>query len=199
MELSKVPCTQAFEAPSTPSVDSLTSPSSALSTPRNHLKILKKKGTWTQAEDSQVQSLVSKLGAKHWTIIANFLPGRNGKQCRERWHNHLNPTINSSPWTTEEDCIIIQAHKRVGNSWSEIAKLLQGRSDNSIKNHWNSTLKKKAGRIKAREGFREDFDGMRNKLVLYYVRPDYECLGDGESVTAGGIIGSIAGIAALIS
>lgn len=60
------------------------------------------KGPWSPEDDARVAELVGQIGAKKWSCIAAQLPGRTGKQCRERWHNHLNPHISKVPWSEHE-------------------------------------------------------------------------------------------------
>lgn len=74
------------------------------------------------------------VGNVKWSEIANQLPGRIGKQCRERWFNHLDPGINKGDWSEEENLFLFRAQQQFGNRWCDIAKSLPGRTENAVKN-----------------------------------------------------------------
>ena len=105
------------------------------------------KGSWTREEDLQIMAWVEKNGPRDWVHLALSLPGRIGKQCRERWVNHLSPDVNKARWTEEEDQLLITLHEQLGNQWTKIAMHFDRRSDNCIKNRWNSTLKRRLERM----------------------------------------------------
>ena len=98
------------------------------------------KGSWTREEDEIILRFVAENGDKDWAKLALLLRGRTGKQCRERFKNHLDPNVSKLTWTEEEDNRLIDLHNKYGNHWAKIASCMKGRTDNSIKNRWNSTL-----------------------------------------------------------
>ena len=101
---------------------------------------------WQHVEDLQLRDLVEELGVKKWAKIANVLNEsfhnrRKGKNCRERWNNHLDPNINKGEWTYEEDLKLLSMFKEFGRKWSTISKGISGRTENAVKNRWNTLIK----------------------------------------------------------
>lgn len=131
---------------------------------------------WKQEEDAILVKLVGKYGPQKWTEISKLLPGRVGKQCRERWHNQLDPNIKRGSWTEEEDWFIYIQHSTIGKKWALMAQSLPGRSDNSIKNHWNSLMKKRIPELRNRLVHliqqQEDGEDVCSEIPLLNIRRD---------------------------
>lgn len=101
------------------------------------------KGPWSRDEDDKLLMLVQKFTPRNWSKISSLHGTRGGKQCRERWHNHLRPSINKSPFSREEEGLVVHMQSEIGNRWSEIARYLPGRTDNAVKNFWNSYINRR--------------------------------------------------------
>ncbi|XP_047952532.1 transcription factor MYB33-like isoform X1 [Salvia hispanica] len=103
-----------------------------------------KKGPWTSAEDAILVEYVKRHGEGNWNAVQKHTGfARCGKSCRLRWANHLRPNLKKGAFTSEEERIIIELHAKMGNKWARMAAHLPGRTDNEIKNYWNTRIKRR--------------------------------------------------------
>ncbi|KAJ3424938.1 snRNA-activating protein complex subunit [Anaeramoeba flamelloides] len=115
---------------------------------RNVLKISNKKGPWNLVEDDILRTSVNQLGINSWRYVSYLVPGRNPKQCRERWLNQLSPEINKGPFTKEEEELLIEKQSEFGNRWCVLSKFFKGRPENMLKNYWYSIISQKDNKQK---------------------------------------------------
>ncbi|RGP58908.1 myb-like dna-binding [Fusarium longipes] len=127
-----------------------------------------RRGPWSQAEDYHLMSLVQTHGALNWVRIAATLGSRTPKQCRERYHQNLKPSLNHEPITAEEGAMIEQLVGEIGKRWAEIARRLNGRSDNAVKNWWNGSQnrRRRSDRRRAVQGHDDYYPVNRHGLSI---------------------------------
>ena len=122
------------------------------------------KGNWTPEEDKILIDLIN-LSKEYfnWSLISTYLPRRTSKQCRERWLLQLDPNINKSSYTDEENYLIFLLQKKHKNKWSLICKNLDNRTDNSIKNQWNTKIKRKLSFFNKK--YKKDIENINNSIL----------------------------------
>ena len=92
---------------------------------------------FTPEEDETLRNLVAENGPHKWDMIAILMPGRTGRQCRDRYQNYLCPGINKDMWTHEEEMLLLEKYSQYGSQWAKISKFFKGRTGTAIKNRWN--------------------------------------------------------------
>ena len=101
------------------------------------------KGRWSEDEDRMLVFLVSQ-GHKNWGKVAAHMPGRTSKQCRERWNNYLDPTLIHTPFTDDEDEVLLKLQAEFGNKWALISRQIPGRTENAVKLRYHALQKQLA-------------------------------------------------------
>uniref|UniRef100_A0A1J3GNS1 Myb-related protein B n=2 Tax=Noccaea caerulescens TaxID=107243 RepID=A0A1J3GNS1_NOCCA len=100
--------------------------------------------TWTQEEDVILREQITLHGTENWAIIASKFKDKSTRQCRRRWYTYLNSDFKRGGWSPEEDMLLCEAQRVFGNRWTEIAKVVSGRTDNAVKNRFTTLCKKRA-------------------------------------------------------
>lgn len=122
------------------------------------------KGPWRVEEDKTLIDWVSKQGPMKWSSCSELIPGRSGKQCRERWYNNLDPKVVKGNWTANEEYKIFKLFESEGSQWSKIASYFRGRTENSIKNRFYCTLRRISSKYSGTDTSNSNLD----ELLSYF-------------------------------
>ncbi|KAF3431429.1 hypothetical protein FNV43_RR26160 [Rhamnella rubrinervis] len=137
--------------------------------------------TWTQEEDDILREQISIHGTENWAIIASKFKDKTTRQCRRRWYTYLNSDFKKGGWSPEEDMLLCEAQKIFGNRWTEIAKVVSGRTDNAVKNRFSTLCKKRAKYEALAKENTTSYMNSNSKRVI----PLHGFNTDGVSVTTG--------------
>ncbi|CAA0822282.1 myb domain protein 88 [Striga hermonthica] len=124
--------------------------------------------SWSQEEDDILREQIRVHGTENWTIIASKFKDKTTRQCRRRWFTYLNSDFKKGGWSPEEDLLLCEAQKIFGNRWTEIAKVVSGRTDNAVKNRFTTLCKKRAKHeALAKENSQSSYINLNNKRVIF--------------------------------
>ncbi|KAG4991013.1 hypothetical protein JHK87_024470 [Glycine soja] len=124
------------------------------------------KGPWSTEEVQILIRLVERYDPQNWSLISRYIKGRSNKLCLLRWCNQLSPPMEHRPFSAQENNTIIVAYAKYDNRWATIARLLPGRTNNAIKNHWNSILKRRAKECNSIKMLTRRNGASRNSVVV---------------------------------
>ncbi|KAK2994649.1 hypothetical protein RJ640_007830, partial [Escallonia rubra] len=123
--------------------------------------------TWSQEEDDILREQIRIHGTDNWAIIASKFKDKTTRQCRRRWYTYLNSDFKKGGWSPEEDMLLCEAQKIFGNRWTEIAKVVSGRTDNAVKNRFSTLCKKRAKHEALVKENNTSYVNLNNKRVLF--------------------------------
>lgn len=123
--------------------------------------------SWSQEEDDILREQIRIHGTDNWTIIASKFKDKTTRQCRRRWFTYLNSDFKKGGWSPEEDMLLCEAQKIFGNRWTEIAKVVSGRTDNAVKNRFTTLCKKRAKHEALAKENSNSFINLNNKRVIF--------------------------------
>ncbi|XP_027096559.2 transcription factor MYB124 [Coffea eugenioides] len=123
--------------------------------------------SWSQEEDDILREQIRIHGTENWAIIASKFKDKTTRQCRRRWFTYLNSDFKKGGWSPEEDLLLCEAQKIFGNRWTEIAKVVSGRTDNAVKNRFSTLCKKRAKREALAKENNTSYINLNNKRVIF--------------------------------
>ncbi|QCD82447.1 transcription factor MYB124-like [Vigna unguiculata] len=123
--------------------------------------------TWTQEEDDILREQIGIHGTENWAIIASKFKDKTTRQCRRRWYTYLNSDFKKGGWSAEEDMLLCEAQKIFGNRWTEIAKVVSGRTDNAVKNRFSTLCRKKEKYAALAKENSTSYINSNNKRIMF--------------------------------